>query len=184
MLSDMKRLCAVLAIFVLPACMFAQQARLNGTVTDTSGAALPDTEIAATQTDQNLVFKTRSGADGHYLFTQLPIGPYQIKVERSGFKTFVQSGIDLTTNADSLLNITLSLGNVTEQITVSAEASRVSTESATLQQLVDTRRIVDLPLNGRDVYQLATLVPGVGRTGTNIGGGRSGSQNSTMTMFG
>ena len=156
-----------------PHLLLGQQARLNGTVTDASGAALPDTEISATQTDQNRVFQTRSGPDGHYVFPQLPIGAYTIKVERSGFKTFVQSGIDLSTNSDSLLNITLSLGSVSEQVTVSAEASRVSTESATLQQLVDTRRIVDLPLNGRDVYQLATLVPGVGRTGTNIGGGRS-----------
>jgi hypothetical protein len=93
---------------------------------------------------------------------------------------FVQSDVNLTTNADLLLNITMTLGNVTEQITVSAEASRVSTESATLQQLVDSKRITDLPLNGRDVYQLARLVPGVGQDGTHIGGGRSGSQNSTM----
>ena len=86
----------------------------------------------------------------------------------------------MTTAADILLNLTLELGSLTEQVTVSAEVSRVSTETATIQQLVDTKRIVELPLNGRDVYQLARLVPGVGQSGTNIGGGRSGSQNSGM----
>lgn len=159
---------------------YAQEARLNGTVSDPSGAAVANVRIVANQAERNLPFETVTDSEGRYLFPRLPIGAYAIRAEQSGFKTFIQSDLNLTTNADALLNITLELGNVAEQVTVSAEASRVSTESATLQQLVDTRRIVDLPLNGRNVYQLARLVPGVGESGTHIGGGRSGSQNSTM----
>ena len=86
----------------------------------------------------------------------------------------------LTTNADALLDIKMEVGSTREQISVSAQASRVSTETATIQQLVDAQRIVDLPLNGRNVMTLATLVPGTGESGTNIDGGRSGSQNSGM----
>jgi len=92
----------------------------------------------------------------------------------------VQSGLALTTNGDALLNFTMEVGSLSEAISVTAQASRVSTESATMQQLIDDRRIVDLPLNGRNVYSLTTLVPGTGQSGTNIGGGRSGSQNSGM----
>ena len=160
--------------------LHAQEARLTGTVSDPSGASIGSARITATQAERNLSFQAITDSEGRFLFPRLPIGSYVVRAEQSGFKTFVQSDLNLTTNADTLLNITLELGNVSEQVTVSAEASRVSTESATLQQLVDTRRIVDLPLNGRNVYQLAKLVPGVGESGTHIGGGRSGSQNSTM----
>ncbi|HUQ94036.1 MAG TPA: TonB-dependent receptor [Bryobacteraceae bacterium] len=162
------------------ASLSAQEARLTGTVTDPSGALVPNAKISATQSGRNQTFETTSSTDGRYQFPRLPIGDYQIRAQNEGFKTFIQSNVNLTTNADSLLNIVLEVGSVSEQVNVSAEASRVSTESATIQQLVDSKRIVDLPLNGRDIYQLARLVPGTGQSGTNIGGGRSGSQNSGM----
>jgi len=165
-------------IFAVAAC--AQEARLTGAVTDASGAVIVGAAITATQTERSLAFSTMSDAEGRYILPRLPIGPYQIKAERSGFKSFVQSNLNLTTNADALLNIAMELGSVSEQVTVSAEASRVGTESATLQQLVDSKRIVDLPINGRNVYNLARLVPGTGASGINISGGRSGSQNSGM----
>jgi len=136
--------------------------------------------ITATQTTQNISFTAKSGPEGLYSFPRLPIGPYNIKAEFSGFKTFLQSGLSLTTNSDSLLNIVMEVGELSEKVSVSAQSSRVSTETATIQQLIDDRRIVDLPLNGRNVYSLTTLVPGTGQSGTNIGGGRSGSQNSGM----
>ncbi|MEK7404261.1 MAG: carboxypeptidase regulatory-like domain-containing protein [Acidobacteriota bacterium] len=158
----------------------AQEARLSGAVTDPSGSVLPNVSVTATQTQRNVSFNATSDQEGRFLFPRLPIGPYEVKAGISGFKSFQQSGINLTTSADQLLNISLELGDVSSKITVSAEASRVSTESATVQQLVDSNRIVDLPLNGRNVYSLANLVPGVGPGGVNISGGRSGSQNSGM----
>lgn len=158
----------------------AQEARLTGTVTDSSGAVLSEVAITATQTRQNITATTKTNTEGRFQFPRLAIGPYEIKAEFAGFKTSNQSGIELTTNADSLLNIIMQVGALTESVSVSAQASRVSTESATLQQLIDDRRIVDLPLNGRNVYSLTTLVPGTGQSGTNIGGGRSGAQNSGM----
>ncbi|MBS1826187.1 MAG: TonB-dependent receptor [Acidobacteria bacterium] len=158
----------------------AQEARLSGTVTDSTGAILPNVAIQAVLTDRQTTFQTQSDTEGRYLLPRLPIGNYQIKAELQGFKTAVKDGLSLTTNAEILLNLVLEVGSLTEQVTVSADASRVSTESATNQQLVDSQRILDLPLNGRDVYQLARLVPGTGQSGTNIGGGRSGGQNSGM----
>jgi hypothetical protein len=160
--------------------LFAQEARLNGTVSDPTGSVIPGAKITATQTERNVAFDTASDAVGRYLFPRLPIGTYTIRAEVRGFQTFVQSDVRLTTNADALLNIEMQVGEVEEQITVSGEVSRVSTETSTIQQLVDTRRIVELPLNGRNVYHLAALVPGTGQSGLNIGGGRTGSQNTNM----
>ena len=119
--------------------------------------------ITVNQTERNLGFTAQSDSEGRYLFPRLPIGPYNVSATQAGFKSFAQSGIALTTSADSLLNIVMQIGDISEKVTVSAEASRVSAESSTIQQLVDTKRIVDLPLNGRDVYQLAKLVPAPAR---------------------
>src|ERR1022692_1497753 len=170
----------LLAGMLLPMAALAQQARLSGTVTDTSGAAIPGATVTVNQTEQNISFKANSDTEGQYLFPRLPIGSYEVKAEASGFKTFVQTAVVLTTSADASVGITMQIGSMSEQISVSAQASRVSTETATIAQLVDDRRIVDLPLNGRNVMSLATLVPGTGQSGTNIDGGRSGSQNSGM----
>jgi len=167
-------------VLFLCASAFAQEARLSGSISDSTGAIMMGVDVTAIQTDRNVVFQTKSITDGHYLFPRLPIGSYEVKAEMSGFKTLVQSDINLTTNADALLNIVMQVGSLAEEVTVSGSASRVSTETATVQQLVDASRVVDLPLNGRNVYQLETLAPGTGPSGTNIGGGRAGSQNSSM----
>ena len=169
---------AILLICAMSAA--AQEARLSGAVVDPTGAALVGADVTATQTERNLVYQAKTGPDGRYLFPRLAIGAYQVKAEAAGFRPFVQSDLTLTTSADALLNITMELGAVSDQITVSGEASRVSTETATIQQLVDSRRVQELPLNGRDVYQLAKLVPGTGPGGFNIGGGKTGTQNSNM----
>ena len=173
------RIAAASAILLF--CCFqasAQEARVSGVVLDPTGAALVGADLTATQTERNLAFKAKSGDDGRYLFPRLPIGRYTVRAESAGFRPFVQSDLTVTTGADALLNITMELGSVTDQVTVSGEASRVSTETSTIQQLVDAARVVELPLNGRDVYQLTRLAPGTGPGGFNIGGGKTGSQNS------
>ena len=170
----------VLILCLLAAGAFAQEARLSGTATDASGGAVVNVRITLTQLERNLRFEAISSGDGRFVLPRLPIGSYRIQAEAPGFKQYVKDGVDLTTNADVLLNIAMEIGSVSEQITVTGEATRVSTESATIQQLVDSKRIVELPLNGRNVYQLARLVPGTGPGGFNIGGGKTGGQNSNM----
>jgi len=170
----------LLAILGFPCACLAQEARLSGNVTDASGGAISGGKITATQLERNFEFLATTTAEGRFVLPRLPIGTYQIRAEASGFKQYLKSDLILTTNADVLLNITMEVGAVTEQITVTGEATRVSTESATIQQLVDAKRILELPLNGRNVYQLARLAPGTGPGGFNIGGGKTGSQNSNM----
>ena len=102
---------------------------ISGTVTDPSGSSLPGTQLTAIQSGRNLSFQATAGPDGRYVFARLPIGEYQIKAEATGFKLYIKSDLSLTTNADALLNVIMEIGAVTEQVTVSGEATRVSTES-------------------------------------------------------
>ena len=132
------------ALISLGGLLQAQEARLSGAVTDPTGAVLPGVIITATQTQQNISASTKSDAAGLYRFPRLSPGAYEVKAEFNGFKTFVQSGLALTTNGDALLNFTMEVGSLSEAISVTAQASRVSTESATMQQLIDDRRIVCL----------------------------------------
>src|SRR5689334_21903731 len=123
MFSARRIIC--IAFFVAAPALLAQEARLSGTVTDPTGAVATSVAITVTQTLQTISFTTKSDAEGHFLFPRLPIGPYEIHAEAPGFKTYIQSGIELTTSADMRLDIMMQVGSLTEQISVSAEASRV-----------------------------------------------------------
>jgi len=167
----MSRLFLPALVFSL-APLFGQTASLTGLVRDSSGAVIPSAGVAATQQERNLTFETFADDAGRFILQQLPIGSYTIQAKAQGFKTFRQSGLELTVDQRAVLNITLEVGELAETVNVSGQVTRVDTESATLQQLVDSRRVVDLPLNGRNVYQLAALVPGTGKSGVNINGSR------------
>jgi len=165
--------------------LLAQTASLTGAITDPTGGVVISAKIIAVQTEQNIKFETTANDSGLYLFQNLPIGSYQVEAEAAGFKTFRQSGIKLTVDSRQLLNIHLEVGATTEVVNVVGEAVRVDTVAPTLQQLVDARRIVDLPLNGRNVYGLSQLVPGVlpgGGVGSISGGRNSGEGGTTVNV--
>ena len=178
LLRSWRRLAA--AVFLIGSGLWAQEARLSGTITDSTGGVIPNTTVTVNQTQQNISFTGKSNTVGQYLFPRLPIGSYAVKAEAPGFKTFLAIRAGANYQCRCLTRYQDGSGQHERQISVSAQASRVSTETATIQQLIDDRRIVDLPLNGRNVMTLTTLVPGTGESGTNIDGGRSGSQNSGM----
>src|SRR5262245_20557017 len=142
--------------------LIAQTASLSGVVTDPTGAIIPNAAITATNQQRNLTFTGSSDEGGRYIFLHLPVGSYSVQAEVSGFKRFLQTGIELTVDMRGLLNITIQVGEVTERVEVTGEASRVDVQTATIQQLVDSRRVVDLPLNGRNIYDLTKLAPGTG----------------------
>lgn len=167
---NLLRAASLLASFA--AAGFAQTASLSGFVTDSTGAFVPSVDIVLKQTQRNLTFQTASDESGRYLFQSLPVGAYTLDARAAGFKSYHQADMSLTVDLKALLNITLEVGDVTESVQVTGQVSRVDTETATIQQLVDAKRVVDLPLNGRNVYQLATLVAGTGKGGFNINGSR------------
>ena len=132
-------------------------AQIKGVVEDASGAAVPNAKVSGRQTDTGLVRETVSSPDGSYLLIDLPVGPYALTVEARGFQTYVQRGIILQVNDNPTINIELKVGQVTQEIEVSASATMVQTQATSVSQVVDSRSMVDLPLNGRNAVQLVLV---------------------------
>ncbi|HYP14784.1 MAG TPA: TonB-dependent receptor [Bryobacteraceae bacterium] len=163
-------------------------AQLQGTLSDSQGLRIAGAELIATNELTGQSYTAKSNEVGAWLMPSLPIGRYRLQVVQSGFKQFSRSGIELIANQSARLDIQLEVGAVTEVVNVKAELSPVNVTTGTLGTLVDTRRIVDLPLNGRNVLSLAALTPGVNRVSTtdapsndqqriNVNGARSYNTN-------
>ncbi len=134
---------------------------LSGLVTDSSGAAVAAVAIEVKDIDRSTSFKTTSNETGFYTVTSLPPGRYSITAERTGFRRYVLELFPIATQQKAAHDITLDIGAITESVTVQSSAQLIDTTTATLSGVVERRRIVDLPLNGRNVYSLAALTPGV-----------------------
>ena len=139
----------------------AAQAELTGEVRDQTGATLASVRLSLTAVETRRVITTTSGESGIYLFTNLPPGSYTITVEATGFKRSVREGIRLSTGERVRADIALGAGNVDESVTVTADASLLRTESASLGQVINNHSITSLPLNGRNFLSLVSLSAGV-----------------------
>src|SRR5215475_4358289 len=132
-------------------------AQISGSVQDSSGAVLPGVEVTATQTETGISRMAVTNETGHYVLPNLPLGPYKLEATLPGFRTFVQAGIVLNVNANPTINISLQVGQVSEQIEVQANAGLVETRNLSVGSVMETARILDLPLNGRNAQELLLL---------------------------
>jgi hypothetical protein len=149
---------------------------LIGQVTDQAGAAVPSATVTATAVGTNLSRVVVTSSDGTYSFPRLASGPYRVHVELSGFRPLTREGIQIATGETVRLDLQLQVGGLAEAITVTGDASLLRSETSALGQVVDNRKVVDLPLNGRSFVTLAGLAPGValppGSSLPRINGGR------------
>lgn len=150
--------------FVAVACLaprlVAQQvavAQVTGQVSDPNGAALPGARVEMTEIDRSAVHTVTTDANGNYLLPGLPVGRYRLSVSKAGFKTYVLNDIVLQVNDHVSFNASLQIGQVTETVEVSSEAPLVQTETAAISNVIDSRQMVDLPLNGRYATQLVLM---------------------------
>ncbi len=146
-----------LAIPALAGAQAVGGAQITGFVRDSSGGTLPGVDVTVTQTDTGISRSTVTGGDGAFAFPNLPVGPYQLKANLQGFSTFVQDGIVLQVNSNPVINIGLQIGAISEQLTVTANASMVETRSTGIGQVIDNKNVVELPLNGRQATELIFL---------------------------
>ena len=159
----MKRVLTVLIAALLVSIMacgsaWAQAtAQVSGVVQDSTGAVLPGVEVTATQTDTGISRMTVSNETGSYVLPNLPVGPYRLEATLPGFRSFVQTGIVLQVNTSPTINVTLQVGQVSEQVEVQANASLVETRSTAVGSVMETARIMELPLNGRNAQELVLL---------------------------
>ena len=152
----------ILLLCLHPASMFAQAsagavAQIAGSVSDPTGAVVSGAQVKATQTNTGFTRTGVTGANGTYVLPNLIVGPYQLEVVCSGFKTYSQKGIILQVNDNVTVNINLQIGAASQSVTVNANASMVNTDSSSVSSVIENRRVVDLPLNGRDLTQLVLL---------------------------
>src|SRR5437867_5459712 len=136
---------------------FQATAQISGTVRDQSGAVLPGVEVTATQTDTGIARNTITNETGSYVLSNLPLGPYKLEAALTGFRTFVQTGIVLQVNSNPVINPTLEVGQVSEQVEVQANAALVETRSTAVGAVIENERILELPLEGRRVTDLITI---------------------------
>jgi outer membrane receptor protein involved in Fe transport len=134
---------------------------IHGSVTDASTAAVVNAKVTVILEERGTTRTVTTDSSGAYVFPLLPIGTYTVKVELEGFKTFQQSGIELSTNDNARVDAQLELGNTTQSVSVTAEATMVDSRSSSVGTLIDGRRLIELPTNGRNVISLAGILPGV-----------------------
>src|SRR3989441_4897284 len=161
-----KRIAICASVFALVFCgILAYGQNTAGTIlgvaSDQSGARLPGVAVTITHVETGIVRSVTTDEQGRYRAPGLGLGNYEVKAELPGFRTEVRRGIQLTVAAEVVVNLSLGVGTVTEQVQVSGEAPLVEVTNATLSGLVDDKKIRDLPLNGRSFEQLAFLQPGV-----------------------
>ena len=150
----------VLAVANLTPALHAQAvsiASVTGRVTDERAASVPGASIRVTSVDLGTVYNAVTNAEGIYTIASLPIGAYTLQAVASGFQTYVQSGIALRVGDNVQINIIMKVGAVSEKIEVTANTSLVQTQQNTISQVIDQKRIVELPLNGRDPTELITI---------------------------
>src|SRR5205809_1667912 len=136
-----------IVIFILSCASLLAQAtaQISGTVRDQTGAVLPGVEVTATQTETGVPRTSVTNETGSYVMANLPLGPYRLEAALPGFRSFVQTGIVLQVNSSPVINVTLQVGQITEQVEVQANASLVETRSVGVGRVMETERIVELP---------------------------------------
>ena len=134
---------------------------ISGLVTDPSGAAITGANVVVTDIDRNVNFRSSSNDSGFYMVTPLPPGRYKVRAEKTGFRAYLVEAVPIATQQKADVNILLQVGAISESVTVTSGAQLVETTTATLSGVVENKRIIDLPLNGRNVYSLAWATAGV-----------------------
>ncbi|MBI4910782.1 MAG: TonB-dependent receptor [Acidobacteria bacterium] len=172
-------------LFFLAIPLLAQTAQVAGRVSDPTGAVVPGANIRITNVATSVARNTQTNADGYYAIPLLQPGGYSIIVEQKGFKTITRSGITLEVDQRAEINFKLEVGSVSENIVVSADAIQLNTVEASQGTVIDNRRIVDMPLNGREYNQLALLSAGTVQptSGSRYGGFSSGGMKITQNNF-
>lgn len=158
-----------------------------GTVSDSSGAAVPGAEVRVTSLNTNEVRNTFSGAAGRYSIPNLPPGRYRVEVVLTGFKQFAQPSVSVQVDVATRVDAVLEIGDMSETVSVKGEAPLVQTATASLGSVVPLEAVENIPLSGRNINNLLTLVPGVvaqGGTYGNLASNQAGGARTNAIGFG
>ena len=165
-------------------------ATIAGQIIDSSGASIPAARVVARNIQTGIERETTTGETGNYSIPLLPIGAYDVSVEKSGFKKSIQTGITLQVDQHARVDFTLQIGAASESVQVTADVPLTQTDTSSVGSVIDNQKVVEMPLNGRQFYSLALLVPGVAppaqgsilsfRGGFNVAGASELNNNFTL----
>ena len=159
------RLCLIAALLLMNTASVtrlwgqAASATVLGTVTDATGAAIPDASVQAKNTGTGSAQTTVSDAQGRFRIPELGIGTYDIQATKTGFSTVVHGQITLNVGSEAVVDFTMPVGQQSQTVTVEGQVSQVETTSSAVATLTDQRQMRELPLNGRNFEQLILLAP-------------------------
>lgn len=151
----------LLVLFLVAVAAFGQTAQITGRVTDASEAVVPGVDITVTNTATSVAIKTVTNASGIFTVPLLPIGTYRVDAQKAGFRPVAREGVTLAVDQVARLDFVLEVGQMTQAVEVTAAAPILQQDSSALGQVVDTSKIVNIPLNGRSPFRLVQLTPGV-----------------------
>lgn len=178
-------------LFALPvlyvSALLAQNAGIDGLIRDQSQAAIPNASVTVTNLDTGLQRKVTTNESGSYTVPLLPIGRYSVTASKDGFGIETRPELHLDTQQEARVDFTLKPGAVVESINVSSSAALLESETSTVGQVINTKQIVDLPLNGRNYLTLSLLTAGTapdtrGRTGSEGGFSASGQHQYQVNI--
>ena len=160
-----RRVCVSLSLYLLLAtsawAQLASQTALVGTVTDSAGLVVPGAQVTAVNAGTKDTYEAITNAEGYYNIPFVRPGRYDVTVTLTGFQTVKASGVEVSSNQVVRTNAVLPAGGVSESVNVTADAQVIDTDRATVSETIGSRAIVELPLSGRNVWNLASTTPGV-----------------------
>ena len=172
------------AALAFPASAQTPSGEISGTVLDASGSVLPGVRVTLTNAATNAIRLTQTNESGVYVFPAVPPGNYTLKVELEGFSTAQQTNINVQVGSANRFPFTLAIGQLTDVVSVVADTPVIQTQNASIGTVIENRSIVELPLNGRNYLQLASLIPGATTNGPASAQGqqRMGGQRNSFSL--
>src|SRR5580692_4764665 len=149
------------ALFSISAWAQTQLATVSGTITDPSGAVVPDVVVTIFSQDTGLKRSTPTDTAGEYRFAGLPTGTYSLRIAKPKFQSQIRAGIELTSAAEVTINSQLAIGDLSQETTVNASAAAMDSATSTVEGAVPEQSLAELPLDNRDLFSAVTLEPGV-----------------------
>ncbi|MBZ5584633.1 MAG: carboxypeptidase-like regulatory domain-containing protein [Acidobacteriia bacterium] len=177
----MRRLSIFLILFALVAGLLPAQTptgTIQGTITDATGGVVPGAKVVITHVDTNTAITLTTDDTGRYVRPLLRPGSYTITVEKAGFQTLHQGNVTLDVSQNRSVDLMLQAGAITQEVRVEATPPPVDVSTSSIGQVIENKRVMDLPLNGRSVFNLANLTPGVNPTGGGATPGMGGGRNA------
>lgn len=165
--SATARIACAFLVIATAAAPQSNMGRISGTVTDVSGAAIPDAAVALRDTRTGLEQTMRTDGAGTYVFPSVQAGTYEVRIEKQGFRSSTRTGVVLDAASRRVIDFNMEVGQVSESVSVTASAAEVQTTSGNVGSVISEQQLTQIALNGRDYTQLLRLIPGVASTTLN-----------------